>query len=278
MNSFVTRTLTAIVFATVLIGLVYYSFVSFLLLLSIVFFISLFELKNIFKKAEYPINTTSVLSTNIFLFLFLLYPCFDSAISFYHIFIFVFFTLIIKFLLEFLFKNKITQVITELIFSLYLLIFFSSTLYVFYFSAQQTYDYRRVLTVIFLIWSNDTFAYLTGITLGKHKLMPEVSPKKSIEGFIGGIVMNFVTAFLLDKYFLDNTFSISYDIYVIAFIISVFGTIGDLAESKLKRLAQVKDSGNILPGHGGILDRFDAWFIAIPVIAIYFLLHQFILG
>ncbi len=278
MNSFVTRTLTAIVFATVLIGLVYYSFVSFLLLLSIVFFISLFELKNIFKKAEYPINITSVLSINIFLFLFLLYPCFDSAISFYHIFIFVFFTLIIKFLLEFLFKNKITQIIAELIFSLYLLIFFSSALYVFYFSAQQAYDYHRVLTVIFLIWSNDTFAYLVGITLGKHKLMPEVSPKKSIEGFIGGIVMNFVTAFLLDKYFLDNTFSMPYDIYVIAFIISVFGTIGDLVESKLKRLAQVKDSGNILPGHGGILDRFDAWFIAIPVIAIYFLLHQFVLG
>lgn len=126
-----------------------------------------------------------------------------------------------------------------------------------------------VLTIFILVWCSDTFAYLVGRKLGKHKLFERISPKKSWEGFFGGMIFSVIGGILI-AYFIEAPI---YQFIVYAILISVFGTIGDLVESMLKRSLNLKDSGSILPGHGGILDRFDAVLFVIPII--YFL-NQFI--
>ena len=122
-----------------------------------------------------------------------------------------------------------------------------------------------ILTVFILIWCNDTFAYLTGRLIGKHKLFERISPKKTWEGFIGGAVFA-VLGGLCIAWFTEQSFM---KLVAFALTASVIGTLGDLVESMLKRSLNVKDSGKILPGHGGILDRFDAVLFATP--AIFFL-------
>ena len=125
------------------------------------------------------------------------------------------------------------------------------------------------LALIALIWTNDTMAYLSGSFIGKNPLMPTVSPKKTIEGTLGGIVFTVFLAWVGSRYMTD--FSPAYWM-ALAFIASVIGTAGDLIESKLKRMAGVKDSGTLMPGHGGVLDRFDSLLLAAPVACIMELL------
>lgn len=139
---------------------------------------------------------------------------------------------------------------------------------------QQQYladFFRTLFIVILLIWINDTFAYFVGSRFGKHKLLPEVSPKKSIEGFIGGGVFAVLASFLL--HYLYGYFDLVF-YFVAALIVFIFGTAGDLVESKLKRTYDLKDSGNALPGHGGFLDRFDSFLFSLPFITalVYFLM------
>lgn len=138
--------------------------------------------------------------------------------------------------------------------------------------SRETYtisSFWPVLSIFILVWCSDTFAYLVGRQFGKHKLLERISPKKSWEGFFGGMLFS-VAGGITIAYFIDASF-LQYAIYGI--IISTFGTLGDLVESMLKRSVKVKDSGNILPGHGGILDRFDAVLFVIPIV--YFL-HYYI--
>ena len=121
------------------------------------------------------------------------------------------------------------------------------------------------LFYLFLVWGNDVFAYLCGITLGKHKLCERLSPKKSWEGFIGGILgavaMGAVAAWWLDE---------SYTFWGgLAIVVALTSVIGDLVESMFKRDAGVKDSGKIMPGHGGMLDRFDALLVSAPFALVY---------
>lgn len=124
-----------------------------------------------------------------------------------------------------------------------------------------------------LIWVNDIFAYLTGVSIGRHKLFPRISPKKTIEGSIGGAVFTMLFAYVLNRFVLNVFFFDNYmsdiEVLFLALGVVVFGTLGDLTESMMKRHAGVKDSGNIIPGHGGILDRFDATFMAMPFVFLY---------
>lgn len=122
-----------------------------------------------------------------------------------------------------------------------------------------------VIFYIFIIWANDVFAYLFGITLGKHRLFERISPKKSWEGFFGGLlgamVMGYVAAVVLDA---------NVAMWIgLALIAAITGVFGDLVESLLKRSVDVKDSGNIIPGHGGWLDRFDALIYSVPFAFMY---------
>jgi phosphatidate cytidylyltransferase len=133
---------------------------------------------------------------------------------------------------------------------------------------HTNYNYvdTTILGVFILIWTNDTFAFLVGKNIGKHKLLERISPNKTIEGFIGGMVFTFIMSFVLANYF--TTLSLIQWI-VIAAIVSIFGVLGDLIESMFKRQANVKDSSNFIPGHGGFLDRFDSVIFAAPFIFIY---------
>jgi phosphatidate cytidylyltransferase len=123
-----------------------------------------------------------------------------------------------------------------------------------------------IIGFFILIWANDTGAYLTGMSFGKHKLMERISPKKTWEGFIGGIIIASIAA-----WFLSGWLGVVNKIHwvIISLIVSVAGTYGDLVESMLKRSIGVKDSGTIMPGHGGFLDRFDSAIMSFPLIYLF---------
>ena len=128
------------------------------------------------------------------------------------------------------------------------------------------YQPNKFMGILLLIWSNDTFAYLVGSKIGKNKLFPRISPGKTWEGtFGGGICTLFVAVGL--SYLFGGWGMI--DWIIIGLICSAFGTIGDLVESMLKRSKGIKDSGNMMPGHGGALDRFDAFIFVLPYIYVY---------
>ncbi|MEN8788980.1 MAG: phosphatidate cytidylyltransferase [Flavobacteriaceae bacterium] len=118
-----------------------------------------------------------------------------------------------------------------------------------------------IMGIFVLIWINDSFAYLVGKSIGRTKLFPRVSPKKTVEGVVGGFVFTMIGTYFLAKY--EPILSLN-QWFIIAVVVVLFGTLGDLVESKLKRHAGVKDSGAILPGHGGLLDRLDSLIFAAP--------------
>ena len=123
-----------------------------------------------------------------------------------------------------------------------------------------------IIGFFILIWANDTGAYLMGVSFGRYKLMERISPKKTWEGFFGGLIIATLIACLLSGWLgiVDKTHWV-----IIAIIVSVAGTYGDLVESMLKRSIGVKDSGTIMPGHGGFLDRFDSAIISFPLVYLY---------
>ena len=127
--------------------------------------------------------------------------------------------------------------------------------------------YGIPLIIISSIWINDTMAYIIGSLIGKTPLS-KISPKKTWEGTIGGMILSVVVVGLI-AFFVLNSGPITIYIMLLAAIACVAGTFGDLLESKLKRMARVKDSGNIMPGHGGFLDRFDSLLLAIPAVWLY---------
>ncbi len=133
-----------------------------------------------------------------------------------------------------------------------------------------------LLLLFILVWVNDTFAYLVGCRLGRHRLWERISPKKSWEGFWGGLVATVVCSSLCGLF--ASSYFAGYSVWemaVIGLIVSVAGTIGDLIESLLKRTVGVKDSSHLIPGHGGILDRIDSILLVIPtvLVAIFFLAY-----
>src|SRR5574340_870997 len=126
-----------------------------------------------------------------------------------------------------------------------------------------------LLFILFVIWASDTFAYLTGKTIGRHKLSPHVSPNKTIEGAIGGLAGAVIAGLVMNKYLAMGM--LMTEAAGLAIILGVIGIIGDLAESLLKRSAGVKDSGSMIPGHGGVLDRIDCLLFPVPFVY-YFLI------
>lgn len=124
---------------------------------------------------------------------------------------------------------------------------------------NKQYNPELIMGVFIIIWCADTFAYLVGRAIGKNKLAPTISPGKTIEGFIGGIIFSMLAGYILGIYYTSIP---QLHWLIMAGGIAIVGTLGDLYESSLKRKANFKDSGNIIPGHGGVLDRLDSFLFA----------------
>ena len=138
---------------------------------------------------------------------------------------------------------------------------------------HEIYNPNILLGTFILVWVNDSFAYLVGKNFGKQKLFEKISPKKTVEGFLGGLFFSCIASFFIANF----THSLSFTSWLIlGMVVSVFGTLGDLIESKFKRQAAIKDSGNIMPGHGGLLDRLDSIIFAAPFIYLFLRIIQYV--
>lgn len=264
MNEVVKRTLSGIVYIILLVGAILYSVETFLLLFAVFFITAVIE----FCKL-YQINKIYglLLSVGIAISLFFLndHP-YNSA-----------YLCVIPFsifLMVDLFQNqskKEQPLFKKLIHLIgYVTLPFLIITQLPYLNGN--YSPFLLLSIFIMIWCNDTFAYICGRLLGKHKLYEKISPKKTIEGFIGGLLFTQLAAFIIYK---TSSLQIALIAWLlIALGISVLGTVGDLIESKYKRQAGVKDSGNIMPGHGGILDRFDSILFAAPFL---FLIYKILI-
>jgi len=172
------------------------------------------------------------------------------------------------FLLRDLFSTK--NLISVLIKKYFRFIFYITSSFIFIYliaNFNGFYDPSIILGCFILIWVNDSFAYMVGKKFGKQKLFYSISPHKTVEGFLGGLLFCCISASIVSRY-IDDSISTS-NWLTMAIIISVFGTLGDLIESKFKRESNVKDSGKIMPGHGGILDRLDSIIFASPYIYLF---------
>jgi phosphatidate cytidylyltransferase len=264
MNNFVKRTLSGFIFVTLVIGSILLSQYAFAAVFVVICGLSVREFHKLSNRQnDVEVNLWLALFGGMLLFVssFLhaagiwRYPVF-SAYGFYIVIVFV----------SELYRHKANplnnwayfimgQVFVALPFSLLNFILFI-----------HNWQPLVLLAVFVTIWVNDTGAYLIGITFGKHRLFERISPKKSWEGFFGGaffaLLSGYVFSLLIPEISLLNWL-------IFSEIIVVFGTFGDLIESLMKRTVGVKDSGNIIPGHGGLLDRFDSMLLAAPVIFIY---------
>ncbi len=167
-------------------------------------------------------------------------------------------------------KVNITNVANSIFGVIYIPILFS----LIYLVREFEQGIYFIWLVLITSFATDTFAYFTGVFFGKHKLIPHLSPNKTIEGSIGGIVGTIVTCIaytLLFNYIFTTTHNVAYSA-IIGFACSIFAQFGDLTASSIKRLTGVKDFGNLIPGHGGILDRFDSILFTAPIVYIIILI------
>ena len=271
MKNLIIRTITGAFFVTFVIGSVIWNKWAFAALFLIFSLLGLWEFFKIFKKnLQIGIQKYFGLLFGAFLFVSISLSAFNiMEVKFLLINVPLLF---IVFIIELFLKNKnpinnISIILTGIFYvvlPLSLLMFFFNPSFVV--GVEKT---AFLLGFFILVWSNDTFAYLCGSIIGKHKLFERVSPKKTWEGSIGGAVFTVLIGFLLSKYFVDIDVI---DWIFISIIIVFTATIGDLTESMLKRSLKIKDAGNIFPGHGGVLDRFDSVFIAAPFVLLYLIL------
>ena len=268
MKVLVQRSLTGIAFAAVmLVGIIVHQYV-FAVVFSAFLLLTLFEFYKISENIGYEPSAKIGLICGFLLFI-IFFLAGSHVIPYRYIFLAILIPLFT--LLPDLFdkrKNGFKNSMITIAGIIYIALPYSLLCFIIYpWNAFDGKFYRWVLIGIFLIiWMYDSMAYVFGSMLGKHKICERISPKKSWEGLIGGavfaVIMGIINAVIFHELSLTNW-------VVIAILIVIFGTSGDFFESKLKREAGVKDSGSILPGHGGMLDRFDTVLFAIPVIFVW---------
>ena len=282
-----TRTITAAFFVAVLLTCINYNFLSFAGLFLVVSIWALYEFYRLSEKlgakpykpigylAGGCIFSYSVVSnSNIVLY-------FPKETIFAYVLVLIFFVFVIALFDDS--KNTILNVTHTLTGLIYAVLPFAIlvnitcidknyTLHhqtVNFFDVIAPYNPHYVLGIILLIWANDVCAYLVGSLIGKHKLYERISPGKTWEGSIGSTILTMGCSVIIANWYPELTLKYW---MIITLIICVFGTMGDLVESMLKRQAGVKDSGRIMPGHGGILDRFDSLLFVTPFIYAFLIL------
>lgn len=269
------RARTAIIFGVVMIGGMWWHVYSYLALMTVIMLASIYEYQGIMKKATKPNGVTgwylpySVLVGVVLFSLSALhtlgYPV-DGYVIVAPVLLFVFFVLELFARSEKPFENVGYQMLG----AVYLV---SPFILMNYIAVRpDSYHWPLVMSTVFIIWANDVFAYLVGRQIGKTKLLERISPGKTWEGSAGGVVG--AMGFAMGLHYLFQLKGLYwFDWVAMAALISIFSTLGDLSESMLKRSLNIKDSGNLLPGHGGILDRFDAFYFAVPAVAAYLFLR-----
>ena len=263
----VVRILAGAVFVSLLLGGILINQYTFVIIFSVLTALSLSEFYGLVEKdAKVPVIRTWNVLGGFFLFLGGFYYCAHEAsvIAFVPYMIY----LLALFVSELYMKrqNPIQSLAYSLLGQVYIAAPFALTNYLVFAYEPGSYHYVYILALLVFIWVNDSFAYLTGIAFGKHRLFERISPKKSWEGFIGGAAVAVASALIFAHFFANLSV---FAWLGFAAVTVAFGTWGDLFESLIKRTLGVKDSGNMIPGHGGILDRFDSTILAIPAIFIY---------
>jgi phosphatidate cytidylyltransferase len=276
MNNFIVRTITGILFVAVVVC----SFLrpqAMVLLFALITGLTIWEFTGLVNDRE-KVTVNRLISTVAGVYFFFAVAGFSSDLTPSAVFIPYLVSIIYLMVAELYLKNEypIHDWAYTMMAQLYIALPFSllNTL-AFHLTPQGlvTYDAVLPLSVFVFLWMNDTGAYLCGSLLGKHKLFPRISPGKSWEGSIGGGILVIAVAvlvwYLTEQYQLNQLGLSALEWAGLGLTVVIFGTWGDLVESLFKRTLGIKDSGNILPGHGGMLDRFDSSLLAIPAAVVY---------
>ncbi len=253
------RVITAIIFGAILILFTIVGGIPFIVLTYLFASIAVFEL---LKMRNVKLLSFPGLLSYILLWVFLLPSKYQYILNDLNVTKMEFTFLIVLLFLTYtvLTKNKFT--FDDVAFSILSILYVGMGFY--YFMETRDAGLVYIFYSLFIIWATDSGAYFTGRAIGKRKLWPEISPNKTIEGFIGGIISAVIVSILFGVFTEMNAPIIWLSIVTI--FLSIFGQVGDLVESALKRHYEIKDSGHILPGHGGILDRFDSLLFVWPLI------------
>lgn len=257
-NNLLKRTMTIIIGVPLVILTIFWKGFPFFIVIIIIALLGLKELYSIAHKQKYK---PSYILGGILTSYFILISVYDIySLNYYIKNIFITFFIILSFVMQ-LFKKDFSKVLTEIsvvIFgSIYLGYLFSFMLKI----KDLPNGNYFLISLLLITWANDSGAYLIGTKLGKNKIFPKISPKKTFEGAIGGIIFSIAATFAL-KNWLNVTFN---ELLFLGLIISIIAQLGDLFESVLKRGSGIKDSGTLVPGHGGILDCLDSIIFTAPV-------------
>ena len=271
-NNFIQRTITGVLFVAILVGCILFGAISFGILFVIISALTIYEFGQLVNKhAEgVSVNKTITMLGGAYLFLAIMGFCLNITTSI----VFIPYVLLLLYLMisELYLKkeNPVLNWAYSMLSQLYIGLPFAllSVLALNNNPQNSSVNYNSILplSIFIFLWLSDTGAYCVGSLIGKHRLFERISPKKSWEGSIGGGVVAIGASFILAHYF---TWMSMWQWAGLALVVVVFGTWGDLTESLLKRQLHVKDSGTILPGHGGMLDRFDSALMAIPAAVVY---------
>lgn len=267
-----TRAITAFFFTIVMLGSLFlggYVFSFFYLALSIV---ALLEFYKLVKMGGIrPHRNIGVLAAAIIFLMTASYHFLQFEIKYLLLIVPLVFSVFISELYK---KNKIpfANISYTFVGFIYVTIPFCFFYSLGFLTGFSNYSFHLPLAFLLMLWANDTGAYLFGMRFGKHRLFERHSPKKSWEGFFGGVFTSILAAYLISLWFTEMSTIVWAGM---AILIATFGTLGDLVESMLKRSLDAKDSGSFLPGHGGFLDRFDGLLIAAPVVYVYLYLLLF---
>lgn len=266
LNNLTSRVIVALIGIPLIVALCIIGKIPFLIFILLVGLISFNEFTMMLKsKNSFPNKLIGLIAVTI-----IIINEYKSFID-YHIFLVA---LILVLLLLELFRNKasaINNVGSTLLGIFYIGIFSAAIIDLREFYAESYFTYTQggylILSILISIWLCDSAAYFIGSAYGLHKLMLRVSPKKSWEGAVAGFIFSVIGMVASKSLMLE--FLSTFDAIIIGIIVGVFGQIGDLVESLIKRDANVKDSSSLIPGHGGILDRFDSLLFSAPIIYLY---------
>lgn len=276
MKNLVTRTITGVVFIAVMVGGIVFRPDLFIVLFATITGLALWEYTGLANNIE-RVSINRFISTVAGVYFFLAVASLQIGLcSGFIVFVPYILTILYLFISELYLKqqNAINDWAYTMLGQMYITLPFS-LINILAFQAENgipAYDKLLPLSVFVFLWINDTGAYCTGSLLGRHKLFPRISPAKSWEGSIGGGILVLCAAALVGYWANQgaNSHVLSIPGWIgLGLTVVIFGTLGDLVESLFKRTLGIKDSGNMLPGHGGMLDRFDSSLLAIPAAVVY---------